>query len=486
MDSDDEPKPTVHVAPRRYRISQAMLRVLPNHWGKILVTWTVLTAGLGFLIYLRVKPIYESSCLLRVEPAGPDLFGLGTESEAFVHLLQTQVELIRSPSVISSAIAADPKLNDTALLRGVSDPEAELRGRLQVGVLPGTYLIRVALRTPKPEDGPVIIGAVVQKYRAVAIAWSNDKHALQIKRLEKYSDELWTRIKEKETEWIELARKPMADLQRAAPLSGDGSGLPVGGSKGVTIDEYRQIRQRLFDTNLKLIETEALLKKRQDELSARTAGADPELLAERRVQDALRNDPAVAELMKNIDALQRKAEAAKYRAGSPSDPSLVHLSRQLEDLKKDLRDLINRKREELVLQLPDEDPSLRALNDQIDSLKFLKSIYQKLLPQLRVSNAQEKADEVRLALLREDLASFREMRSAVEKRIEQLTFDSQGEARINEIDPARENRTPIKDARRKLFASAPVVVLALVLSLFLGVELLSGRGIDRDEIVPGA
>jgi hypothetical protein len=332
----------------------------------------------------------------------------------------------------------------------------------------------------------VIIKAVVQKYMDVAITWSNDKYAYQIKRLEKYSSELSARINEVQTEWMALAQKSIVDLQRAgAPLSGDGSGSPVVGRKGVTIDEYRQIRQRLFDTNLKLIETEALLKRRQDELRASEARVDPELLAQRRIQGALRKDPAVAALMKDVDELRRKTELTKSRA-NPSDPSLVHMARQLEDLKNELRDLTTRKSEELVLQQADADPSLRELNDQIDSLKFLKSIYEKLLPQLKVSNEQEKADEVRMALLREDLASFREMRSSVEKRIEQLKFDSQGEARINEIDPARANATPIKDNRRKLLALAPVVVLALVLTLFLCLELLSGRVAPSDEIVPGA
>jgi hypothetical protein len=157
MDSDIPPEKTGPAAPRRSRIGEVMRRVLPDHWGKILVTWAVVTAVLVCLISVYVKPIYESSSLLRVEPATTDLFGMGMEAEAFDHFLQTQVALISSPSVVSSAIAADPRVTYTALLRGVSDPEAELRGRLQVGVLPGTYLIRVALRTPKPEDGPVII-----------------------------------------------------------------------------------------------------------------------------------------------------------------------------------------------------------------------------------------------------------------------------------------------------------------------------------------
>ena len=75
------------------------------------------------------------------------------------------------------------------------------------------------------------------------------------------------------------------------------------------------------------------------------------------------------------------------------------------------------------------------------------------------------------------------MRSKVDARIEQLEFDSRGEARIQQLEPAKESGVPIKDARRKLWAITPVGVLALVLGLFLIVELQSGRSANRDEVV---
>ena len=85
-------------------------------------------------------------------------------------------------------------------------------------------------------------------------------------------------------------------------------------------------------------------------------------------------------------------------------------------------------------------------------------------------------------LWREDLASLREMRASVEKRIEQLEFDSRGEARIQQIEKAKTNGVPIKDGRRKLWAMTPVGVIALVLGLFLFLEIRSGRVADLDEV----
>jgi capsular exopolysaccharide synthesis family protein len=472
-------------------IVQVMIRVIVHHWWKILGIWAVLTIGAGVAIFVRVKPTYESSSLLRVEPAKGNLFGVGTEAEVFDHFLQTQVELIRSPSVVSSAIAADPKVSATALFREAADPEPELRGRLQVGVLPGTYLIRVGLTTPRPEDGPVIISAVVQAYLAVAARWSNEKNGSQIKRLEKYSLELAERVKEKENEWVHLAQRSIVDLQSTSAsaattaVGGNGSSLPLVMPKGVSIDEYRRVRDSLFMTNMQLIELEAQHQTRLDEINAEAAGVEPEVLIQKRVKEALRKDPEVVAAMREIDQVQNKVDLAVYRARSRSDPSLVHLQRQLESMKQDFAELCGRKSAELNEQFHSQgmgNQPLHELTTQIASLRVKKTRYEKLLPQLTLSNQQEGADAVKLALVREDLASFREMRSSVEKKIEQLKFDSQGEARINEIDPAKRNDTPIKDSRRKLLAMTPVGVIALVLGLFLFLEIRSGRVADLDEV----
>ena len=151
-------------SPGPINIVQAMLRVIAHHWWKILAIWAVLTAGLVFAINKRVKPTYESSSLLRIEPANRDLFNLGLNSaEAFDPFLQTQVELIRSPNVLSAALT-NKKVATTTLVREAKDPESELRSQLQVGIMAGTYLIRVALTSLEPEDGPVIVNEVVARY----------------------------------------------------------------------------------------------------------------------------------------------------------------------------------------------------------------------------------------------------------------------------------------------------------------------------------
>ena len=118
---------------------------------------------------------------------------------------------------------------------------------------------------------------------------------------------------------------------------------------------------------MKLIETEALFKNRKAELSAREAGVDPELLAQKRIKDALRKDPDIASLMKEIEQAPAQGRHGRPSNAEPSDPSLVHSSRQLEAMKQDLRDLIARKQEELAsLGADGDDTLLHELNGQIE------------------------------------------------------------------------------------------------------------------------
>jgi hypothetical protein len=238
----------------------------------------------------------------------------------------------------------------------------------------------------------------------------------QIKKLMAYSDELTARIREKQSELLQLTQEGAVDLES-----------PLATPRRVSFDQYRHVRDQLFALNMQLIETEALFEERQAEMETRSAGVDPEVLLQRRKMDALRKDSAIAELMKNIDQIQQRVTQANYRVRFASDPSLVHLQRQLEIMKRDLKDLCERKGQALEVEFRTQgvgNESLQELNAQIASMTAKKRSYEKLLSQLKQLNERERADAVKQALVREDLASFRQMRAAVEKRIEQLKYDA--------------------------------------------------------------
>ena len=102
------------------------------------------TAGLVGAIQYKLKPTYEASSVLRIEPTQHDLFGNGLNAtENFDAYLQTQVQLILSAKVLKSA------LNDPEVRR-IAGTEFVLRKAIQVQVVPRTFLIEVAMRRIRP------------------------------------------------------------------------------------------------------------------------------------------------------------------------------------------------------------------------------------------------------------------------------------------------------------------------------------------------
>ena len=124
----------------------------------------------------------------------------------------------------------------------------------------------------------------------------------------------------------------------------------------------------------------------------------------------------------------------------------------------------------------------RELTTRIAKLKSAKASYEKLLSQLKITNTQEGTDAVRVALVREDLATLKGLKDAVDKRIEQLKFEARGEARISMVQEPRPAGILVSDSRKKLWAVTPVGVLGFVLGLFVLIEARAGRIADVDDL----
>jgi chromosome segregation ATPase len=196
-------------------------------------------------------------------------------------------------------------------------------------------------------------------------------------KLEAYSQELTIRIKARESEWIQMAQQAIRDpaVQQAKPDS-------------VLFDEYRRARDQLFANGLRLIGIEALYEDRQAAIEARSPEADRE----------------TATLLKEIKQLERKFEASA-----------------------DLRPLIAKWKAELaglLVKQGQEDAELHELTAQIAALKAKMNSYETAMSKLRAEIEQKAAQTLKLSVLREDLATLREMRSSVDRQIEQLKFDA--------------------------------------------------------------
>ena len=375
-------------------------------------------------------------------------------SEGFGQFLQTQVELVRSPNVLDAALRKSG-VYALSIVRSAEDPEAELQRLLQVGIVPGTYLIKVSITSPTPAEASAIIKAVVEAYLRTADEWADGMSGKQLKSLESYQDELQRQVLEKQNEWLALASKGNIELVNDEG-SGQSSGLPRPSNERITLDEYKRVREQLFQVSLELVENEALLNARRAELKLDASKSDPALRLQRRVREAFKADPEVAQVYQQIEKLQRRHEEITRLARLGSDPAIAHAERQLRALVARHRQLWDAKYEELVARFQEEtDPSdpasgPRELAERVEMLKIRRANFEKILSQLKLTNTQEGTDAVKVALVREDLSSLKGMVEAVGRRIEQLKFEARGEARISKIDETRPGGIFVGDNRKKV------------------------------------
>ena len=148
--------------------SRLLVRGLVRNWWRILLIWLIVSVPLVYLVYVMIEPSYEAAVPCAVEPTKPELFGpsvRGSDSTSFQPYLETQRTLILTERVLDEALSDKtvsrfPILNQTES----TDPKVDLRKKLLVSILPGTYLIRVSYNSTNQNEAYAVVKAVVDAF----------------------------------------------------------------------------------------------------------------------------------------------------------------------------------------------------------------------------------------------------------------------------------------------------------------------------------
>jgi polysaccharide biosynthesis transport protein len=191
--------------------SRSLFHRLAGRLPLILLLWLLVCVPLTYLAYVLIEPTYEASSTLRIEPTKPELFGPTIRSpgvggvEAY---LETQRQLILTDRVIDEALA-DAALRTYPILNGANatDPIIELRKKLDVKIIPNTYLIRVSYSSNEPGSPGAIVKAVVDSFMRQHRDFNlGDTDSLK-QHYEGYLKQLDVKIDQKRLELVKLAEK---------------------------------------------------------------------------------------------------------------------------------------------------------------------------------------------------------------------------------------------------------------------------------------
>ena len=480
-----------------------LLRGLSRHWWRILLLWLVISIPLAYAIHNLIEPTYEAFSILQVEPAQPQLFGpLHPGSDLAQPYVQTQVQLITSEKVLDAAISTNPRIAKLPMVRESRDAKADLRKAMAVEIVDrNTYLIRVALTSRNAEEAAEIVNAVVAAY----LEQLGDYHRSANKTLHTMLNNELTKlnleIEAKKTELGNLVQDGHVAFTKlklnSSPSKEDETQSQTAFSN-VTQDIYNSTAHTLLLTEMEILKAQAELETAQSQLAlaiaaqeeAKAQGETDRLLS--RTVEEFEKDPDTISLIGDINNAKKSMENARIIARQPNEPSLVAAHKHYKSLMEEWENLWAQKKPKIEakltaegqVKLPDAwQGKVTDLQIRIDKMKRKKANLVDRIDHLNVDQKVTKSDTFKATLLKQELDTKLRMQEIVQMKLEQLNFeDKQDVFRISLHDAAGVPKVPSNNKRSRLAVSATMVILALMLGLFLMVEILAQRVGDPDSL----
>jgi len=383
----------------------------------------------GILTWLFLPRNFEAVAWLRVrDKSGMYGAGAGRDNAEYEAYRKTQVQLIKSPFVLTSALRR-PGISTLATFSGEDDPVGWLMRNIQVSAPMESEVVQVRLRGENSKEVTQIVNAVTQAYLNDVV---NKEKSERLQR----RDTLERKYKENMAE----VRAGLDTYHNLAKSLGTADSAEVTTQRSLLLDHLGTLRAQINQNqrDLTLIDAELAIMDAKDKGEISLEQAVPE----ETVDALLLRDPQFAELRERLAAIEESmAYQAERSARGGNDPAVKRLEamrdamiRRLEDRKEELRP-------QIVAQLA-LDSSNRRTGAAAESPVVLRMRREILAKQLEDANKQfdKVADEVKaLGAANADLL-------ARKQEIEQLmkVTDQMGvQLNATEIDVSMPNRVEL-------------------------------------------
>ena len=467
--------------------SRGILRRLLARWWHILLLSYVVVLPVWYLIYLFVGPTYEAFSILRVEPTQPELYGsLKTgfvESRSVGSYLETQVNVIISDRLLGEVVA-NPSVVKLPVITGSKDPKVDLRKKITVENIDGTYLIRVALELADGEDAAMIVNTVVDAYLRQNNEFNRGKNMNLQKSLRAQLDKLGREFEEKKRDLDKLDQEARVVLAKPVlnpnALKDDDDQTPQPAFSSVTEEQFTKLADIFIQCELEYFDALSELNAVQS-VRERSQDAINEHL-ETRVAQEFKNDPKVDALIERIAESWDQLKKAIGQAPPIRNPTVLAAQAEFEKRTKKYQELWNDKYDGIRQRLIDEgqgvlsQQKLRELEVAVEKARRKKIAYAQYLDQMKVQDKTTNNNTFVATILNHELESLLNRYDQVKKNLAQLQFEALEEAfQVVLLDKASVPKTPTNNNLVKYMAAAPLVVFFLILGLFLVQEIVAGR-----------
>ncbi len=143
--------------------TQANLLAIAWRSRWLIVLCVALGGAVAWAVLERATPRYTSTSRIYVERSLPKLLNADMAAMHSTNYLNTQAEIIRSTSVLSSAVA-QPEMQEIDTIRHAENPLGLLRKNLAVEVGQNDDIINISIELEDANDAAQVVNAVVDAY----------------------------------------------------------------------------------------------------------------------------------------------------------------------------------------------------------------------------------------------------------------------------------------------------------------------------------
>ena len=346
-----------------------------------------------------------------------------------------------NPSVVKLPVITESK-----------DPKVDLRKKITVENIDGTYLIRVALELADGEHAATIVNTVVDAYLRQNNEFNRSNNMNLQKSLQAQLDKLEREIKEKKEELDKLVQDGKVVLGKPPlnpnALKNDNDQTLQPTFSSLTEEQLQRTISEMLRTDLDLIEAQSLLEvleKQQaenqanQEDNAQRSQQDDEQLKDR-IREEFQKDPGVVALIGEIKETREQLDRARAVARLPNDPARRAAEKQHKKLTEEYAELWEGKYDEIKKRLQvavGTSQSPEAINElriKVASLKKKRESQARMLDAVKVESKTTSSDTFNAMLLNHELSSLMTRDDQVKKNLAQLQFEALQE--VFQVDPA--------------------------------------------------
>jgi len=437
-----------------------LLRELRRRWILALSIGLLLGVSAGVAVWLLIPPRYTTYALVRVAPSELQLLpGNSPQGDAGQVYQKTQMALMKSRPIIQAALRRTRSMQ-FSLLGAEADPASWLERELQVGVLEGTDIVRIALTGQSSQEITDLVNSVKDAYVEQALTVERDQKLALLNEVEK--------IYVASEERILAQRQNLRRLAEALQIS-DSAVLTL--KQKLALEEFAALKKELslMQSNLSRIQMKVLAEKAKVQSPERIVVADSLL------EDELDRDPMVVAF---LGALQRRWTESSDRTTPLSLESRPDsLETALATAQKQLAELRAKRRPEVTERLKKR--ILDQAKSQVQQTEYEMALMenQKKALETEVNHLARYAERIgttpiELELKRNEIEQAEAIMKSL--RAEKARLNVEVQANKHRVTVLYDAEAPQIHAETRVQSAAAVGAAAFILAL-LGVSLVSRR-----------